>query len=35
MKRVTLNDKTFEVTMPEAQIKERVKEVAQQMSREL
>lgn len=35
MKRVTLNDKTFEVTMPEAQIKERVKEVAHQMSREL
>jgi hypoxanthine phosphoribosyltransferase len=35
MNRVTIKDKTFEVSMTEAQIKQRVKELAQQMSREL
>lgn len=35
MNRVTIKDKTFEVSMSEAQIKQRVKELAQQMSREL
>ena len=35
MKRVTVKDKTFEVSMPEAQVKERVKEVARQISKDL
>ena len=35
MNRVTIKDKTFEVSMTEAQIKQRDKELAQQMSREL
>ncbi len=35
MNRVTIKDKTFEVSMTEAQIKQRVKELAQQMSRDL
>jgi len=35
MKRVKVIDKTFEASMPEAKIKERVKELAQQMSRDL
>ena len=35
MKRVTIKDKTFETSMPEAEIKNRVKELAQQMSRDL
>ena len=33
--RVTVKDKTFEVSIPEAQVKERVRELAQQMSRDL
>ena len=35
MNRITVKDKTFEVSMPEAQIKARIKELAQQMSRDL
>jgi hypoxanthine phosphoribosyltransferase len=35
MSRVTVKDKTFEVSIPEAQVKERVRELAQQMSRDL
>lgn len=35
MSRVTIKDKTFESTMPEAEIKQRVRELAQQMSRDL
>ena len=35
MKRLTSKDKTFETSMPEAEIKNRVKELAQQMSRDL
>ena len=35
MARVQINDKTFEVSMPEARIKERIKELAQQMSHDL
>ena len=35
MSRVTIKNKTFETSMPEAEIKQRVKELAQQMSREL
>jgi len=35
MSRVTIKDKTFETSMSEAEIKQRVKEVAQQMSRDL
>ena len=35
MKRITIKDKTFETSMPEAEIKNRVKELAQQMSRDL
>ena len=35
MGRVTLKDKTFEVMLSEAEIKARIKEVAQQMSRDL
>ncbi len=35
MNRVTIKDKTFEVSMPAAQIQARVKELAQQMSRDL
>ena len=35
MSRVTIKDKTFEVSIPEAQVKERVRELAQQMSRDL
>ena len=35
MNRVTIKDKTFEVSIPEAQVKERVRELAQQMSRDL
>ena len=35
MNRITVKDKTFEVSMPEAQIKARIKEPAQQMSRDL
>lgn len=35
MSRVTIKDKTFEVLMPEERIKQRVKEVAQQISRDM
>ena len=35
MDRVTIKDKTFQVSMTENEIKQRVKELAQQMSREL
>jgi hypoxanthine phosphoribosyltransferase len=35
MNRITIKDKTFETSMPEAEIKNRVKELAQQMSRDL
>ena len=35
MSRVKIKDKTFETSMTEAEIKQRVKELAQQMSREL
>ncbi len=35
MKKVTIKDKTFGVSMPEAQIKERVKELAQQISKDM
>lgn len=35
MSRVTIKDKTFEVSMPEERIKQRVKEVAQQISRDM
>lgn len=35
MSRVKIKDKTFAVSLPEAQIKARVKELAQQMSRDL
>ena len=35
MNRITVKDKTFEVKIAEATIKERVREVAQQMSRDL
>jgi len=35
MSRITIKDKTFETSMPEAEIKKRVKELAQQMSRDL
>ena len=35
MSRVTVKDKTFEVSIPEAQVKERVRELAQEMSRDL
>ena len=35
MSRVTIKDKTFEVSIQEAQVKERVRELAQQMSRDL
>ncbi len=35
MDRITVKDKTFEVSLPEAQIKARVKELAQQLSRDL
>ena len=35
MNRVKIKDKTFEVTMPEAKIKARIKELAQEMSRDL
>ena len=35
MARVQINDKTFEVSMPEARIKERIKEMARQMSHDL
>ena len=35
MSRVTVKDKTFEVYSPEVQVKERVRELAQQMSRDL
>ncbi len=35
MKRVTIKDKTFEVSMPEAQIKARIKELAQQISKDM
>lgn len=35
MSRITIKDKTFEVSMTEAQIRERVKELAQQMSRDM
>ena len=35
MKRITIKDKTFETSMPEVEIKNRVKELAQQMSRDL
>ena len=34
MKRITIKDKTFETSMSEAEIKNRVKELAQQMSRD-
>jgi len=35
MSRVTIKDKTFETSMPEAMIKARVKEVAQQISKDM
>jgi len=35
MERVTIKDKTFGVSMSEAEIKQRVKEVAQQISRDM
>lgn len=35
MSRITIKDKTFETSMPEAQIKWRVKELAQQISRDM
>ena len=35
MKRITFKDKTFEVSMTEAQIKARVKELAQEISRDM
>lgn len=35
MSRVTIKDKTFETSMTEAQIKERVRQLAQQMSRDM
>jgi len=35
MNKVTIKDKTFTVSMPEAQIKARVKELAQQISRDM
>ncbi len=35
MSTIKIKDKTFEVSLPEAQIKARIKELAQQMSREL
>ena len=35
MSRVTIKDKTFETSMTEAEIKARVRELAQQMSRDL
>ena len=35
MSTVKIKDKTFEVSLPEAQIKARIKELAQQMSRDL
>ena len=35
MDRITIKDKTFRVSMTEAEIKQRVRELAQQMSREL
>jgi hypoxanthine phosphoribosyltransferase len=35
MSRVTIKDKTFETSMPEAQIKWRVKELAQQISKDM
>ena len=35
MSRVKVLDKTFETSMPEAQIKARVKEVAQQISKDM
>ena len=35
MSRITIKDKTFEVSLPEEQIKQRVAEVAQQISRDM
>ena len=35
MSRITINDKTFETSMPEAQIKWRVKELARQISQDM
>ena len=35
MDRITIKDKTFRVSMSEAEIKQRVKELAQQMSHDL
>ena len=35
MSRITIKDKTFETSMPEAQIKARVKELAAQISRDM
>ena len=35
MSRVTIKDKTFETSMPEAMIKARVKELAQQISKDM
>ena len=35
MNRITVKDKTFEVSMTEAQIKARVKELAQEISRDM
>jgi hypoxanthine phosphoribosyltransferase len=35
MERITIKDKTFEISMPEAKIKQRVKEVAQQISHDM
>ena len=35
MSRVKINDKTFETSIPEADIKERVKELARQISRDM
>ena len=35
MSSIKIKDKTFKVSIPEAQIKARIKELAQQMSRDL
>ena len=35
MSRVTIKDKTFEISMPGAQIQARVKELAQQISKDM
>lgn len=35
MKRIKVNDKTFEISIPEAEIKQKVKAVAEQISRDM